>query len=115
MSIAAPQTPLVSAEEYLASEGASESKHEYLNGMVYAMAGGTQRHSALAVNIVSLIHAQLRGKRCRPYNSDLLVRVRIGDDLRYYYPDATIYCGPVRDDIRVIDDPTVIFEVLSES
>ena len=115
MSSAVHHTPLVSPEDYLAGEALSEIKHEYLNGVVYAMAGGTQRHSALSVNIVSLLHAQLRGKRCRPYNSDLLVRVRQGDDQRFYYPDATIHCGPVQEDARVIDDPAVIFEVLSES
>src|SRR5258708_39361627 len=103
MSTAVRHAPLVSPEDFLAGEETSEGKHEYLNGVVYAMAGGTQRHSALAVNLVSLLHAQLRGKSCRPYNSDLLVRVRLGDDLRFYYPDATIHCGPVHDDARVID------------
>ena len=115
MSIAVQHAPLASADEYLAGEELAEQKHEYLNGAVYAMAGGTQRHSALAVNVVSLLHAQMRGKRCRPYNSDLLVRVRVADDLRFYYPDATIHCGTLQESVRVIDDPTVVFEVLSES
>lgn len=115
MSFAVQNPPLASEEEYLAGEIASEGKHEYLNGMVYAMGGGTMRHSALTVRIVSLLYAQLRGKRCQPYNSDLLVGVRRGNDLRFYYPDATIHCGPVQVDTRVIENPTVLFEVLSES
>lgn len=115
MSTAAPYTAFMSPEDYLAGEAVADRKHEFLNGSVYAMAGGTQRHCAIAVNIVSRLHAQMRGKQCRPYNSDLLLRVRNGSDLRFYYPDATIHCGPVKDDARVIDDPKVIFEVLSES
>ncbi len=115
MSTAASRSPLISAEEYLAGESAADRKHEFLNGTIYAMAGGTKRHSAITVNIVSLLHSQMRGKECRPYNSDLLVRVQHGDDLRYYYPDATIHCGRGGEETRMIDDPTVIFEVLSES
>jgi len=115
MSTAVQHAPLVSPDDYLAEEDLSESKHEYLNGMVYAMAGGTKRHSALAVNVLGTLHGRLRGHRCRPYNSDLLLRVRAGDDLRFYYPDAMIHCGSEIDEARVIDDPTVVFEVLSES
>ena len=115
MSIAVQHAPLVLPEEYLAGEELAEQKHEYLNGVVYATAGGTMRHSALAVRIVALLYPQLRGKNCQPYNSDLLVRIAIGDDLRFYYPDATIYRGPVDETARVIDDPSVVFEVLSES
>jgi Uma2 family endonuclease len=115
MSTAVQHAPLVSPDEYLAGEAASEGKHEFLNGMVYAMAGGTKRHSALCVRLIAVLYARLRGHRCQPYNSDLLLRVRSGDDLRFYYPDAMIHCGSENDEARVIDDPTVVFEVLSES
>src|SRR3954451_8064900 len=115
MGIAAPRTPLVSAEEYLASGGASESKHEYLNGMVYGMAGATQRHNDIAGNVYAALHTQLRGHPCRPYGSDMLVRVEQGDDLRFYYPDVSIICRPAGPESRVQTEPSVIFEVLSES
>ena len=115
MSTAVQHTPLVSSDDYLAAEIASENKHEYLNGMVYAMAGGTKRHSALCIRITSVLYGQLRGHQCQPYNSDVLLRVRSGDDLRFYYPDAMVHCGSEIDEARVIDDPTVIFEVLSPS
>jgi Uma2 family endonuclease len=115
MSIAVQHAPLVKPDEYLVGEGVAECKHEYLNGVVYAMAGRTMRHNAIAVRITSRLYAQLAGKRCQPYNSDLLVRVRHGEDLRYYYPDVTIHCGSMEPGSHVIDDPAVIFEVMSES
>lgn len=115
MSTGVQHAPLVSADEYLAGEALSLSKHEFLNGVVYAMAGGTVRHSALAVRLMAILYPRLRGRHCQPYNSGLLLRVRLKDDLRFYYPDAMIHCGDIDANARVVDDPTVIFEVLSES
>jgi Uma2 family endonuclease len=114
MSASVQHAPLISPDEFLAGEKATGSKHEYLNGLVYAMAGGTVRHSAIGVRLLSLLYARLRGSRCQPYNSDLLLSVRMGDDLRYYYPDATIHYGSHTGDERVLENPNVIFEVLSE-
>jgi Uma2 family endonuclease len=115
MSTAVRHAPLVSPEEYLAGEADSESKHEYLNGVVYAMAGARQRHNEIAMNIAATLHARLRGRPCRPYGSDMLVRVERGNDLRFYYPDVSIICRPAGPDARVQTEPSVIFEVLSES
>jgi Uma2 family endonuclease len=83
--------------------------------VVYAMAGGTERHSEIAVNILAALRGRLRGKPCRPYNSDLLIRVQSGDDLRFYYPDASIICRRAGPEARVQENPSVVFEVLSES
>jgi Uma2 family endonuclease len=77
------------------------------------MAGGTFEHSAIAVNIVSALRARLRGKPCRPMNSDMLIHLRYGADERFYYPDVSVICGPVPAGARSVDHPTVIFEVLS--
>jgi Uma2 family endonuclease len=115
MSTAVQHAPLVSPEDYLAAEIERDRKHEFLNGVVYAMAGGTQRHSELAANIMGLLHAQLRGRSCRAYGSDMLVRVERGQDLRFYYPDVSIICRPAGPKARVQTEPSVIFEVLSES
>ena len=115
MSAALCHAPLVSAEDYLASEVTAEQKHEFENGVVYAMDGGTLQHSRLAVRIGGLLDAQLLGKRCQVFNSDVLVRVERGLDVRFYYPDVSIYCGAMPPQERVINDATVIFEVLSES
>lgn len=106
----------ISYEEYLRLEEASGQKHEYLNGRIYAMAGGTPSHSAVATNIVGALFSRLRGKPCRPFNSDLRVKVE-ATGLRTY-PDVTVACPPERYDERDSNsllNPTVIFEVLSPS
>ena len=101
-------------EEYLAGEEASPQKHEYLNGVVHAMAGGTPDHSSLAVRIGGLLDAHLRGKPCRPYNSDMRLRIERASDRRFYYPDAMVVCNPRRAGSWQ-DEPVVVVEVLSAS
>ena len=115
MSIAQLQPPLLSPEDYLLGEGGAEQKHEYLNGVVYAMAGGTNRHGRIGTNLTISLGLRLRGKRCQPFNSDTLIRIHQGDDLRFYYPDLSVICEPNALDERFQDRPVVIFEVLSES
>ncbi len=103
-----------SPEEYLEGEEQSHQKHEFLNGVVYSMSGGTGSHSAIAVTIVSQLHAQLRGKPCRPFNSDMRLRIFNGLDRRFYYPDAMVVCHPRMDELWQ-DEPVVLVEVLSPS
>lgn len=105
----------ISVEEYLAGELVSEVKHEYLGGEVHAMAGGTIRHSAIATNVTVALGSALRGKPCRPFNSDLKVRIELPGHTRFYYPDAMVTCDPSRDSDQWEDRPVVIVEVLSES
>ncbi len=102
-------------EDFLRGEDGAPHKHEYLNGVVYAMAGGTQRHARIGGNIFGSLYARLRGKRCQPFNSDLMTRVRRGDDLRFYYPDVSVVCESNALDEHFQDRPVIIFEVLSES
>lgn len=102
--------------EYRAAEVAGLTRHEYLNGEVWAMAGGTPEHSALAVAIGGELRNALRGKPCRVYSSDL--RVRIGDAGLSTYPDASVVCGQLEtapDDKDAITNPVVLVEVLSEA
>ena len=66
----------LSPEDFLRGEDGAPHKHEYLNGVVYAMAGGTHRHARIGGNIFGSLYAGLRGIRCQPFNSDLLTRVR---------------------------------------
>jgi Uma2 family endonuclease len=101
--------------EYLALEASSNVKHEFLGGQIYAMAGGTPEHAALASAVAGLLFAQLRGTGCRSYDSDLRVRTRSG---LATYPDVTIICGPTeRDetDSQAVTNPVLIIEVLSRS
>ena len=105
----------ISVEEYLEDEDRAEQKHEYLAGVVYAMAGGTFDHSAIATNLLGLLHAQLRGHRCRPLNSDMKLRIRFADHTRFYYPDAQVVCRPNPPGDHFRDEPVVVFDVVSES
>ena len=107
--------PFITVEEYLNGEDLAEQKHEYLAGVVYAMAGGTKEHSAIAANLLGLLHAALRGQRCRPYTSDLKLRIRFADHTRFYYPDAQVVCRPSPAGTVFQDEPALIFEVVSES
>jgi Uma2 family endonuclease len=109
------QPDSISIEDYLAGEEASEIKHEYLGGVVHAMAGATNRHNTIAGNIFAFLHAALSGKPCRPFNSDTKVRIRYRDHTRFYYPDAMVVCRPNPEDDHFQDEPVVILEVLSDS
>jgi Uma2 family endonuclease len=106
---------LISVDDYLAGELTSQVKHEYLGGIVYAMAGASNQHNLIAGNVFAFLHARLRGKPCRPYNSDTKIRVRLPTQLRFYYPDASVICrsGPPEESFQ--DEPVVIVEVLSRA
>ena len=102
--------------EYLAAEAVTEVRHEYLNGEVWAMAGGTPQHSALAAAVILELGTALRGKPCRLFTSDLRVRV-LETDLSTY-PDVSIVCGQLETapaDKEAITNPIVLVEVLSDS
>ena len=68
---AAPKWNLVSVDDYLAGELISPVKHEYLSCVVYAMAGARNAHNTISLNIAGELRTRLRGRPCRPFNSDL--------------------------------------------
>jgi Uma2 family endonuclease len=106
---------LVSVEDYLAGELVSPVKHEYLGGVVYAMAGALNAHNDISGNCFAFLHARLRGKRCRPYNSDTKVRIHLPNHLRFYYPEVMVVCrlNPRNDSFQ--DNPVILVEVLSRT
>jgi Uma2 family endonuclease len=102
--------------EYLALEESANVKHEFFNGEIYAMAGGTPEHAALAAAIISSLVAALKGGTCRVYSSDLRVRV-LATGLTTY-PDVSVVCGELErdpDNQITVTNPTVLVEVLSDS
>ena len=103
---------LVSVEDYLAGELVSPVKHEYLGGVVYALAGARNLHNVIAGNIFGALYVRLRGGPCRPFNSDTKIRIRF-PILRFYYPDASVICRPNPQTDSFQDEPAVLFEVLS--
>ncbi len=104
--------------DYLALEAMSPVRHEYLNGQVWAMAGGTPDHAAIAANLVGLLWGALRNQPCRVFSSDL--RVRVKETGLATYPDLTVVCGSLETDPddsggNTAINPTLVVEVLSPS
>jgi Uma2 family endonuclease len=102
--------------EYLAFEEASDTKHEYVNGEVYAMAGGTPQPSALAGAVTAALVNALRDRRCRVLTSD--ARIRVTATKMSTYPDVSVVCQSLEvapDDANGIVNPTIVVEVLSDS
>lgn len=108
--------PTIDAEQYLNFERGAEERHEFIDGVVYAMAGESPDHSTICFNLATSIGAQIRDKPCRGFSPNMKVRTGLGD--LYAYPDLMIVCGEAQfHDQRgdVLLNPTVIFEVLSPS
>ena len=110
---AAEKLNLISVEDYLAGELISPVKHEYLGGVVYAMAGGRNAHNLIASNTLVALGSLLRGLRCRPFNSDTKIRIRLPAQVRFYYPDASVICRPNPQTDSFQDEPAALFEVLA--
>ncbi len=102
--------------EYLALEAESEARLEFVDGAVYAMAGGTPEHARLAMAIGAELRVVLRAKGCAVYSSDLKLRVDATN--RSTYADVAVVCGDERHsdiDPNTVTNPTIIVEVLSPS
>ncbi|MBZ0289024.1 MAG: Uma2 family endonuclease [Anaerolineae bacterium] len=113
--MALPKTHMT-PEEYLTFERASEEKHEYYAGEIFAMTGASENHNLIAGSTYAALYAQLRKRPCNVYPSDM--RVKVHATGLYTYPDITIVCGtPELEDnnIDTLLNPTVIIEVLSPS
>ncbi len=117
MTLSLPQSRIrFTPEEYLKFERASETKHEYIDGFIYAMAGGSPPDNQIGFNTIGELRLQLKGTRCRGFTSDQKIRTDPQD--LFSYPDITIVCGePIFHDQHkdVILNPKVIIEVLSPS
>jgi Uma2 family endonuclease len=103
-------------DQYIALEHESSIRHEYLDGEIYALAGGSPDHAALAARLIVLLHARLpRG--CRVFTSDL--RIRIPSTGLSTYPDAAVVCGGrtqrAPDDSLAVVNPVLLAEVTSHS
>ncbi len=113
--VALPQESTRMTEaEYLAFERASETKHEYIDGHVYAMAGASRQHNLISTNTVATLHFQLRQTPCETYQGDMRVKVQMGD--LYSYPDVTVVCAePQFADSKqdMLLNPVIVVEVLS--
>ncbi len=101
--------------DYLDLERAANVKHEFLDGEIYAMAGGTPEHAALAMAVGSALLTRLRGGPCRVYSSDLTVRVL--ETGLATYPDVSVVCGDLERDPEsavTVTNPRLVVEVTSD-
>jgi Uma2 family endonuclease len=112
--VARDSNRLLTPEEYFAWEEQQLERHELIDGRVYAMSGGSQNHSAIAINFVLLLRTHLRGASCRVFNSDL--KVNILHTPNYVYPDLSVTCdNRDRENTYFITYPCLIVEVLSST
>ncbi len=105
----------LTVEEYLEGEQQSDVRHEYIGGLVYAMAGTSDEHNFIVGNLLAALHAHLRGKSCRLFMLDAKVRLQTNADDILYYPDLMVACDPRDTDRFFKRFPRVLVEVLSES
>jgi Uma2 family endonuclease len=114
MIAARERLPKFTPEEYFAWEEQQLERHEYIDGEVYAMSGGTQNHSDIALNFGSLLKNHMRGSGCKTFNSDL--RIKIFESNKYVYPDLSVTCdNRDKSTPQYITHPCLIVEVLSPS
>jgi Uma2 family endonuclease len=116
--------PAYTVDQYLALERSADARHLFLDGEIYAMAGESDAHGCISVNIVASLHAQLRGTSCQVRTRDTKVRsgpiLSAGETARglFCYPEVLVICGDpeFHDALKdVVLNPRAILEVLSES
>src|SRR5579859_5553179 len=114
--MSAQAQPRLTPEQYLDAERTAEFKHEYYNGHIYAMSGGSYRHGQIIGNLTGALLTRLATRPCSVVPNDL--RLRVSPDGLYTYPDVIVVCG----DPRFVDNqhdtllnPALIIEVLSPS
>ena len=112
--VAQPSRAYMTVDEWRELQRTSHNmKYEYLDGQVYAMAGGTLDHGRIGLNVGSILTDKLDGSPCRVYNSEVAVRL---SPTYYTLPDATVTCDEQdRGRVTEIQSPRVIVEVLSDS
>ena len=106
----------MSYDEYVALEAATDLRHQYVDGVAYAMAGAEPEHANITANVIAALANLLRGGRCRVYSSDL--KLRIPETGNAYYADAAVVCGRFTrhpGDPIAVTNPTLLVEVLSPS
>jgi Uma2 family endonuclease len=110
------QHTVFSYEEYLRREQETGLKHEWLDGQIFAMSGGTPEHARLIDELWLLLRGVIDPKRCRAFSSELKIRVKATGLATY--PDVAVVCGPLEldsVDANAVVNPLVIAEVLSHT
>jgi Uma2 family endonuclease len=113
MMVALPDRILMSAEEYLAWELTQQERHEFWDGEVVLMAGGTKRHNRVSGNCFKVLDGLMADRDCEVYITD--VKVQVEANRKYFYPDVMVTCDGRDRDAQMVQYPCLIVEVLSSS
>jgi Uma2 family endonuclease len=106
---------LMTEEEYLEFEDKSETRHEYINGAVYAMSGASLAHNQISFQLAKAVSNRLRGGPCKVFLLDLKLKLELGSDRIFYYPDVMMACRREEWSKTFVRSPTLLAEVLSPS
>lgn len=104
----------ISVDDYLAGENDGTWRHEYADGLVFAMAGASDRHNGVRLDIAGAFNATV-AEPCRVYDGDMKLRVDLGQDIRFYYPDVFVSCATDNEDDYVRRDAVLVIEVFAPS
>lgn len=111
------KNPLYMTEQvYLTFEENSDTKHEFVNGRVYAMTGASWTHNVICLNVGTTLNTQIKNKGCTAVVGD--VRLKVESKVSHRYPDVMVVCGEpefVDNHVDMISNPTLVIEVLSPS
>ncbi|MBF0097551.1 MAG: Uma2 family endonuclease [Magnetococcales bacterium] len=102
----------ITEEEYLKGELESEVKHEYVDGYVYAMTGGTDKHATISGNIFAEMRRFLKGKKCQAFTAEMKLKT---SETRFRYPDMMVICDETSQSNLYKECPVIIVEVVSGS
>lgn len=107
----------ISEEEYLRMEEVSPVRHEYFDGEIFQMAGASENHNSIAMNISSELHQKLKKRQCKVFQNDM--RLYIEKEEIYVYPDVIVVCGKPKfkkyKSLENLLNPILIVEILSDS
>ena len=113
MSLPMAKLQTLSHEEYFLLEQEEDQRYEYLAGEIFAMAGGSESHALIAMNVGAALVAHLRNQPCRVYGSDMKLRIDALD--KFCYPDLMVLCEQGRRNPRFVEGPSLLVEVLSDA
>ena len=102
----------LTVDEYLALEEASNIRHEFVDGYIHAMAGGTLNHNRISMDFGTLLNDRMMGKNCEAFVENIIVKISAAI---YYYPDVVVAYDEIDGHESVIHNPVLVVEVLSKS
>lgn len=114
MGLAQLKYAYITEEDYLQGEEASALRHEYLDGLLYDMAGASDKHNQIALNAGSLLNTQLPD-HCNVFVADMKVRIQLQRKVIFYYPDVVVSCAATDTATYYREQPCLLVEVLSRA